>query len=167
MATFTDDDKRVWSLRLSVQLLTEIEERTGVSVDKLLDPAAKEMQKLADPRILVRVLWVFVQEQAERAKVSPEQFGRALGGDSLEAAFNALLDAIVGFYPARQRAALTALTGKINEVAALKATEAEQAIKALDPASLGSATNSPASSGSTRDPSLSDSWCGWPPNASG
>jgi hypothetical protein len=149
VATFADDDKRVWVVRLNVQLLTEIEERTGVSVDRLLDPATKEMAKLADPRQLVRVLWVFVEVQAGKLGVSPEQFGRAIGGDALEAGFDALLDAIVNFFPARQRGALTALTGKIHEVADLAAKEATAAIAALDPASLASATNSPASSAST------------------
>lgn len=129
-----------------------------------LDGKAYQMM-VDDPTLLVDVLWVLCAKQAEGHKMSDEDFGRMLVGESLDHAAKAMKEAILDFSPSQTRALLTALADKnaaIREAGMRKAIEKindpalqERAIAALEAdmdeaiakamTRLSSATNTPAS----------------------
>lgn len=160
MAQFRDGRGREWAVAIDVFLLEKVAE-IGVRLDQLYADQMKGLIALLnEPVKLVRVLWILLEEQAEKSGVSPEQFGRAMHGDALDDAAVALQAAAADFAPRRQRSVLKALAAKSVEVADHMTATAVSEVTAIDPASVvelfrtrsGSATSSPASSGSTPAP---------------
>lgn len=155
MARFLDNKRREWLVPIDVYLVEQVAARVGVTIDGLLADDFKGLMELfgsGSAVKFVRVLWVLVEDQAKAAGVGPEDFGRALGGDSLGDAATAFMDALADFCPSRQRTILRALMAKGAELAEVQAERAVTAIaglKPIEPPSSDSATNSPASSGST------------------
>ena len=132
----------------------------------LIDPQSSLMSRLfSDPCFLCDVLFVLCAPEAEKRSVSDEDFGRALRGDALDSATEALLQGIADFFPQRRKEVLTELLtkmrtyqGRVTEaaIARVKSPEMEAEMekeyqKAV--ASMNSASNSPASSESTRSSS--------------
>ncbi len=108
---FKDLEGREWGLALHVRAVERIEERTGVEIGALLrDKFAGLFELFGSPVKFVRVIWVLVEKQAGAIKVTPEQFGEALGGDALEGAYTAFVGALSDFFPSRLRTAIRALT---------------------------------------------------------
>lgn len=100
MARFKDAQGREWMLSLTVGDQLEIQRQTGVNVGaafKSVD-ALSEMI-FSDPATLVKTLWVLCEKQAKQASVEPEQFGYGFDGVTIEAATEALLEAIADFTP--------------------------------------------------------------------
>jgi hypothetical protein len=150
MAKFTDRQKREWILDLDVYLVEQIQKKTEVRVDQLIaEKAAGLVELFSDPIKFVRVLWVMIEEQAAKASVTPEQFGRSLGGDALEEAANAFVESLTDFFPHRQRKVLRNLMAKGQEIAESQRQKALRAIEKLNPESWNSAGTPPASSAST------------------
>ncbi|AMV29288.1 hypothetical protein VT84_33140 [Gemmata sp. SH-PL17] len=134
--TFRDNAGREWVVAIHVHAVEQVEARCDVRIGALLrDQLAGLFELLEDPVKFVRVLWVLVEEQATKVALTPEQFGRSLGGDALEAAWQAFVGALADFSPSRLRSRIRALVATTN----------------ADPSpatSSGSVTNSPESSGS-------------------
>ncbi len=98
MPSFKDSEGRTWTIDINVATLKRV--RTLINVDlaqvlqgKLIDDL------LADPILLVDVVYCCVKPQADERKVSDEQFGTAMAGDTIHFATNALLESIVLFCP--------------------------------------------------------------------
>ncbi len=159
MATFTDAENRDWVLSIDVNALRRVRKRCDV---KLMDTLGGEtLGRLAeDPVLLVDVLYVLVEPEARERDVSPEAFGRALVGDALDAAVEALLEALADFCPSRRGNLLRQCIerGKRQEDRILARAEAMMAsgeidrlmAESLNP-SGDSSTNSPDSPASTPD----------------
>ena len=145
MATFTDKKQRSWQIDFDVYLAEKV--KAAVDVDLLnlfADTTAAEV--LGNPVTLVRVLTVLCEEQFK--KVTPEDFGRSLAGDSLEGAGHALLESVADFFGSQKRATMKLMIARsqmmVDQISAVQN-------KALKDASLGqlfSATSSPADSAS-------------------
>ncbi|MFO7971921.1 MAG: hypothetical protein R6U40_09240, partial [Desulfobacterales bacterium] len=123
------------------------------------------LERLADdPVLLVDVLYVLCEEQAQRDGVSDEDFGRGLRGDALDAAARAFLEALADFCPSRKARLIRGLVekgGKAEE-AILARAEKMLASGEIDRILTGSpspkpSTGSPDSSASTPAPSPSES----------
>lgn len=156
MASFKDNAKRDWSLSLNVNILKLIKRELEVDLLDLAHGAV--LDRLAnDPALLVDVLYLTCQSQAERANVTAEQFGEAMVGDALDAASEALVDALVEFLPGKKRALLHKLMEKVKGAEQVMMDRLEQEIDELDltqlMAGLGEpSTASPDSSASTPAP---------------
>lgn len=148
MARFKDTEGREWVLTLDVQLIKDVAQRSGVRIHKLLADDAKGLQELlSDPIAFVDTLYLIVEDQAKAKGLTPEDFGRGLAGDPLEAAAVAFMEALADFSPSRQRKLIQSLMAKGNEVADKVIELARKKIDALDPATLfSSPMNSPGSS---------------------
>jgi arginyl-tRNA synthetase len=85
---------------------------------KMLKTRSGDTVQLADVLTLGKVLWLMVEPQAESRKVSPEEFAKSFDGDTLAAAYKALINEMVFFCPTRQRKALTLAVQKILDVEA-------------------------------------------------
>jgi hypothetical protein len=133
MAKLKDNKGREWEVLIDVPQLKRVRERVKFDLGKLFANDLAGLRQLAtEPEVLVDVLFVLVQEEAEKRNVSPEDFGRSLAGDSLEAGFDALMEALADFYPSRQAKPLRALLAKNRDLSEALSQRALTAIASLD-----------------------------------
>lgn len=110
-ASFTDTAGRSWNLTLDVATVKAVKKRAGVD---LLDlEKGLPVQLRENPVLLVDALWVIVEPQA--GDCTDEGFGRALGGDTLDAAAAALVQGLIDFFPSSRRPLLLKALGKTQE----------------------------------------------------
>jgi hypothetical protein len=95
--------------------------RAALEVD-LVDLKGNIFQRLqSDPMLLCDVLYIVCKEQADTAGVSDVDFGRAMGGDAIDDATDALLEALINFFPRERREALRAAWLQVRKLDAMAA----------------------------------------------
>jgi hypothetical protein len=162
MHTFVDNAGRTWTVTINVAAVKRVRALLSVDLYALLDDGLKPLAALvADPVRLADVLFCLCKDEAEKVKVTDEDFGRALAGDAITIAAQAFLDEIVCFFPdARIRAGLKTLLTKGRTVRDRLLDHATRLADQIDPEAearrlIASFGASPASSGSTPAPSPS------------
>lgn len=164
MRTFKAGD-RDWSILVTVATLNRVKSLTGYLLTDLVDSKSKLIADAAvSPLVLPNLLYATCKPQADQDGVTDEQFGEQLAGDVLGRATEALIEAVIDFFPnARQRELNRTLLGKTQEtfdlvtsgmLKNLQAVTPKQILDSL-PTSLSSAISTAVSSGSTPAPSLS------------
>ena len=155
MRTFQDRAGRTWGLAVNVDAVKRV--RSLLSVDLLELGEGKLLERIAsDDVLLVDIIYVLVKPEADAAKVTDVDFGRAMAGDAIDAAWKAFLEELSDFFrsPAKRRvlkkalAKLEALEEKVM-AAAEKRLDGPELDEALDDAlrtSGSSSGSSPASS---------------------
>ena len=114
MRVFNDADGRAWNLDVTLPEIKRVKERLGVQVLDLADVKGELFQRATgDVIFLVDLLYVLCEPQAGAAKIDDEQFGRAMRGDAIEEATDALFLAIADFFPKGRRALLESLHQKL------------------------------------------------------
>ena len=92
MSKFKDDKGREWTLVLNYHIASRIE-------DELEIPLLSKLQEVEfSPRHCVEMVWMIIEQQAEKQGVTPEDFGGSIIGDTLEHLSDALLDCVAFFY---------------------------------------------------------------------
>jgi len=109
---FKDNKGREWVVEITVSTINRIKDLTGVNI--LETDAIKTLG--GDILQLVNVLYAIVQPQAMKDGITDEQFGEALGGDSIDAASEAFMTEYVGFFPRRKRSLLQTALDKQREI---------------------------------------------------
>ncbi len=155
---FTDSNGRDWSISITISQVKKLRDRCDV--DLVADNLGETLQQLgSDPVALCDCIYNLCEDQIEKAGLSPEQFGEALAGDSIDAATDAFLDALVEFTPKKKRAILRGVLNKLHQaedraisaaMTYLESNEFESELKSaleFGPKS----TDSPALSASTQD----------------
>ena len=158
MATFTDNSGRTWTVQVNVETIRGVRAMLGVN---LLDTAGgKVLQQLADdPVLLCDVIFAICKAEADAKGVSAEDFGRAMAGDPVEQATEALVEELVNFFPSRKRRLLKRAMEKGNALDEVVLQAAEEKLEngefeeefLRELKSGGSSTTSPGSSESTPD----------------
>lgn len=144
---FTDSRGRSWPVTININTVRRVKSACGIDLLNLVtlsaDGVATDLlDRLAcDTYLLVDVLFELVRPEATANGITAEDFAEALDGDALEDATNALLEAVIDFFPGAKRRALRAMLAasrrfaqKQNETLAelLKSPALEEAIdKAL------------------------------------
>lgn len=156
MKTFKDNAGRTWTVSVDVDAIRRV--RTALKVNLTsTDFGAVLEQILSDPVLLCDVLYVICKPEADRQKVSDEDFGRAMAGDAIEHATGALLEELGNFTPnprdrarvQRILAAMWKLAEKTRDVADRKLdSEIERALSSVETISGPTSGGSPGSSGS-------------------
>jgi len=162
MKVFKDNAGREWTVEINVAALKRVKSLTEVDLLGVLDGTLIE-RLIADPVLLCDAVYAVCKPQADERSVTDEDFGRAMAGDAIEHATEALLEELVGFCPSpRDRANLGRVLKATREVmdkardiveARLDSGELEKAAEqalAQAQTGLGSSSGSaPASSEST------------------
>jgi hypothetical protein len=164
MKVFKDGNGKEWFITINVAACKRVRGELGVDLPGLAD-VGRLGELLEDLVRFVDVLFVLCRPQAEQSGVTDEQFGAALGGDTLEAAAEAFVQELIDFFPAPRRGPLRALMAKgkaVSESAGRRLTERIEAIdperpETWGPTSSGSSGDTPGPSGSTPAPSPSGS----------
>lgn len=99
---FTDAAGDDWFVSLNVATNRRIREELDVDLLNLSDETLYA-RLLVEPELLVDVLQVALEKQAEKRELDAYGFAERLAGDVLEAAALALLEAIADFFPSRRR----------------------------------------------------------------
>lgn len=100
MAKFIDSTGNTWYINLNVGMVEDVKEKTSVDMDLIV----KEPENLAkylseEPRKMAEMLYVLCEEQIKDRAMTPRDFGRLLNRETLDAATDCFLEAIVTFYP--------------------------------------------------------------------
>jgi hypothetical protein len=115
MPQFTDLCNRSWTLALNFRLAQEI--RDALGVDFLNAHNGKALTALGrDDELLVKTLWMLCEAQAEKCGLSPEDFAEGLAGEPMEAACQAIEEAVVLFTRPAKRPELEAVRQRAAEV---------------------------------------------------
>lgn len=131
MKIFKDDCGRDWTLFVDVSELKRIKARINVDLLEIVEgPLLERLSN--DVIFLVDLLWVMVEPRAEEQGITDVQFAMGLKGNALDRAVDALLEALIEFFPEKKSKLLKRALAK----ARLLETEIfEQAEKSLeDPA---------------------------------
>jgi hypothetical protein len=100
--TFRDAEGRNWTVAVNVNGMKAVKTLLGLELHRLFDNKLQPLADLfADPPKLVDVLYVLCKDQADKAAISDEDFGRAMYGDALSDAADAFFGAVVDFVPDR------------------------------------------------------------------
>lgn len=118
-ASFRDAQGRTWHLLLTIGRARAIREATGVDVGRVED-GTFFVQLRRDPETFAAVLWLLCEKQAEllNPPLTPAMFVEALDGNSLDAAREAIAQAVISFTPAAVRGPLEIVLRKTNEAEA-------------------------------------------------
>jgi hypothetical protein len=117
MQTFTDARNRTWQLSIDCDTVEQIQEKLGINVLDLMDRESGLLSELSNfPPLVCKILTVAIAEQLAAAKVSDADFRKAMNGDTLSDAAEALLAEIVNFSPKSRRPLLQAVLAKSREV---------------------------------------------------
>ncbi len=167
MAVFVDGKKRSWEVSVTVATLVKAKSLLDVDLLTIIDKDSPLLTRLIeDPVLLCNLLYVTVKEQADAGKISDEEFGRGLSGDTLNDATRAFLEGLACFFRSTtKRTALKAVTRAVfaAEDRLTKALEervangeldrvAEQAVTLAQQTAGSSSGGSPGGSASTPAP---------------
>jgi len=154
MRTFTDNRGRVWTLVINVAALKRVKAAVGVDLVALIEDGFKGLDLLTRRDVIqfVDTLYVLCRDQAEAAKVTDEDFGAALFGDSLAAATDAFIGELVDFFPQAQREAMTKARTKMGLVEKMAMARAMKALEEISEEEVVRSLEQ-----STRPPELSES----------
>lgn len=164
MPSFRDHENRLWEVRIRIAELRRVKSLCGgLDLTKLIDDNLKGLGELiADPCRFVDVLYVVCKDQADALGITDEQFGGAFGGDTLERAVNAFVEALFDFFPnPTVRKSLTLLVAKSRAVAEQYLSAAGQLLESVTEDQIlkpelqrlkGLLTPPPESSASTQNP---------------
>jgi hypothetical protein len=157
MHTFADNLGRTWYVAVNVTTIRRVRDALDVDLYQLVDDGMQALGRLvADPVRLADVLYVLCKDDADGKNISDENFGRALAGDAITAAAEALVEELIDFFPdERSRAALRKCVEAGRQVRTKLLTHTETMLEAIDPDEcakrlINSWTSSPASSASTQ-----------------
>lgn len=128
MASFKDLAGRTWPVVITVDVARRLRDRLKVDVltEKLPELFARV---LGDLILLCDVLFVIVERDAEKLKVTDEGFGSAMGGSALEEGADAFMQALVDFIPSpRERERVGRVITAVKSAAAEYQTKADVAV---------------------------------------
>ncbi len=112
MPVFIDGKKRQWEVSVTVTTLVKAKSLLDVDLMTIIDKDSPLLTRLIeDPVLLCNLLYVTVKEQADALKITDEEFGRGLSGDTLNDATRAFLEGLACFFRSTtKRTALKAVT---------------------------------------------------------
>lgn len=149
MQKFTDASGYVWQINITTRDIMRVRQETGFNLVDLFDKELKSLASLYDdPVRLVDIIWSSIGSTVPSDRV---RFDNALTGDAIEDGTNALIQAVIDFFPnPNRREACRAMIRKLQEMQEQGISKAMTAINQLDMESLKPAIDSAASSASTQ-----------------
>lgn len=129
MAEFTDAANRKWQVAITVSTIKRVKELTGINLGTVLQDEMAGLRELTNDIVkTIDVTYAICKPQADALGINDEQFGESLVGASIEDCTNAVLEALVDFFPSRQAKMLKLITRKSHELQDRLAEIVEKAI---------------------------------------
>jgi hypothetical protein len=119
MHTFRDLENREWKIDLNCDVIETVLAETNTNLLDLLDKDSPLLQEIAQfPPVVCKLIAATIREQLVTAGLDDKQFRRAMNGETLAQASDALLDELVLFSPQHSRRLRAAVLEKHREVQA-------------------------------------------------
>ncbi len=117
MHTFRDSKNRTWSIDVNCDTIEQVKAVTEANLLDLLDGLSTLAAEVAAfPPLMAKLIEAAIAEQIAAAKIEPREFRRAMGGDALNDATDALLEELVLFCPRHRRQVSAAVLEKQRAV---------------------------------------------------
>ena len=162
MQSFKDKSGKTWSFDLNIASWRRVKSETSIDLADLTPSDGKTMlDKLADPVMLMEVLYVLCVPTTERQTISGEDFMSGMSMQTVEAAADALLEEIANFSLPATRNLMMRLLKSSKKFVEKKNEQLEQVLASQElESSLNliwneAYTSSPASLEQTQPPSAS------------
>jgi hypothetical protein len=115
MANFKDNQGQIWPVLITVKTIRDVQNMLGINLLSVTEGPLLE-QLSQDPGLLCNVLYVVCKPTADERKITDEVFGTLLGGDSVESATKAFLEALVDFFPSQKRLVMRRALEKMDQL---------------------------------------------------
>lgn len=115
MRIFKDENGQPWKIAINIGTVKAVRALTGVDLVDIKDGTLFN-ELGTDPVKLGDVLWVLCMDEAKERGVDELAFAKALAGDALAAASDAMLEELIDFFPRPQRELLRKALNKGREV---------------------------------------------------
>jgi hypothetical protein len=113
MQSFKDNQGATWSIEITVTTVKRLKNELDIDLMKIAEPDSDLLDRLAgDPILLVDALWVICRDNAT---ITDEEFGQRMGGESIDNAVMALMEAIADFFPRARREILRKMIAKARQ----------------------------------------------------
>jgi len=132
MSRFTDTADRAWDLALAYGDMRRVKSALGLDLMHLAQDQSVLTRLASEPELLIETLLLCTQPQREAKCVTDDQFLDAFNGYTIEAATNALVDAVIDFFPSAQRRPLRAAWAAMQRGMTAASDEATAKIEAMD-----------------------------------
>ena len=131
MREFVDEQGRKWGVHVDVDAIRRVRKLVGYDLTKAMD-SKENLQALVDDVVtLVDVLHALCIEQCNHLGVTAEDFAKALYGDAISRATEALMESIIDFFPQSRGKILRQLWEKSRQIADKQMEQLQAAVDAL------------------------------------
>lgn len=131
MKSFADNAGRTWAVQVNVETIKRVQGLLDVNLLEVVDGDLIE-RLVADPVLVCDVVYCVCKPEADKQDVSDEEFGRAMAGDAIHNAADALLAEIVDFFPPAKRKILAAALAKMRSLETVAMDAAMERIDGTD-----------------------------------
>jgi len=152
MSKFKDNAGRDWDVNITVGTVKRVKADTSYDLITVIGGEVAIQRLSTDPLLLAEVLFSIIRPQAEAKGITLEQFLESLGGESIEKATDAFMEALANFSPPQRRDLLLKAVGKLKEAEKVILAEANKTMddpkfaeKLLASVSGGNSTGTPPS----------------------
>lgn len=129
MKQFKDTAGREWVLDVTIASIKSVRDLVKVDLWNFFKDESSRI--LGDPPLMVDVLYVLCKSQCEQRKLSDVDFGQLFHANVLEDAGNALIGAVIDFFPTSRQTILKATVAKSERIASEMTSKALTAIDNL------------------------------------
>jgi hypothetical protein len=123
---FTDTKGREWTIKFDFQTLCQIEDELGYPI--MEDPTSLPTKAKA----YVEMAWFCIEEQAEKAGVTPEDFGKSIDGKVFDDIQKGILEELAVFFEAPRPGASALIRKAVELVEKGNQLQLQAVEKALD-----------------------------------
>ena len=140
---FKDAEGDIWTLSINIKSYLTIKQKFGIDISDVFSTSNNWLAQLAAQDDLMQLLGILVEITSvtrEKKGLSEDDFYARLDGESIEAATDAFIQAVVLFLPAHKRTAMETVLEAVEmgmkkteeTLKASKATLVEKVSKAMD-----------------------------------
>jgi len=134
MANFTDAQDRTWSVFIDIPTVKKLKGH-DLDILKMFDGEMEVFEKIVgDPVELVDTLWLVCEDQIKERGLDEIGFAKALHGDALMGAAEALVEGVCDFFPdPKRRAGIRQMLRKSKEAGEIMMDQALAQVEEMDP----------------------------------
>lgn len=131
--TFTDNEGDEWGVAVHFETVAAIEDALEVKFADMADDNGPLMRMLNDYMFCFRCLFVACESQCKARGVDSKGFSKRIVGDAFTLAQDALINAVIAFFPnPERRDAAVDLVRRMRNAEALLTRKARQELESLD-----------------------------------
>lgn len=131
--SFTDNSGDSWKVKVHAATLGKIEDALDVKFADMSDDQGPLMRIMNDYMFCFRCLFVVCEPQCNAKGIGSEEFSELIVGDAFTLAQDALINAVIAFFPnAERREAAHELVGQMRSAEVLLTRKARAELKKLD-----------------------------------